>query len=76
MFNREFCFYYLHLVSESELYGVKFTDGEVEGFQKVKLSEFLNSPESEMTDSTLTLFQNVDNLKEIVVTECKQRVDG
>lgn len=70
-FNQEFCFYYLYVLSEDELSNIIFTDGEVEGFKEVELDNFINADKADMTDSSLTLLENVPNLADIIIEACK-----
>ena len=65
-FNREFCFYYLYVLSESEYSKIKFPDGEVQKVKDIELNEFITMNKTELTDSSLTLIENVPNLADII----------
>jgi len=64
-FNREFCFYFLCVLSQDEVEVIAFSDGEAEGAQKVPLSDFIRDAEF-MTDSSFTLVRGIPDLEERV----------
>ena len=64
---------YLYLLSTEALDSISFTDGEVEGFQQIPLADFMATNVSEMTDSTLILFDNVSGLEDLIREKCNRR---
>ena len=68
--NREYCFFFLCVLLEDEICGIKFSDGEAAGITFQPLDDFFATPDSDKTDLTHTLLANVSDLKQTVEIAC------